>query len=149
MVCKMGLVSGHTISFLVGAASKIASKLHSILVFQSSFFSKRFIKFQARQPYYSTDTAYTWKNSYFISSAKLDFLIISALAINDYGFPMCTLTLISVDEILLPKYVEWSTNFRGLPYYPYMTLFGFKILELCFIWDHAEVTPAPSSTSDI
>ena len=26
------------------------------------------------------------------------------------------LTLLSVDEILLPRYLNWSTNFRGLPF---------------------------------
>ena len=31
-------------------------------------------------------------------------------------FLMCVLTSLLVDEILLPKYVNWSTNFKGLPF---------------------------------
>ena len=29
---------------------------------------------------------------------------------------MCMVTSLSLDEILLPKYVKWSTSFRGLPF---------------------------------
>ena len=29
---------------------------------------------------------------------------------------ICTLTLFSVEDILLPKYVNWSNNFRGLTF---------------------------------
>ena len=36
------------------------------------------------------------------------------LSIADYGLPMRTLTLFSVDEIWLPSYVDWSTNFKDL-----------------------------------
>ena len=32
-----------------------------------------------------------------------------------HAFSMCMLTSLSVDEILLPRYVNWFTNFRGLP----------------------------------
>ena len=32
------------------------------------------------------------------------------------ALPMYMLTLLSVDEILLPSYINWSTNFRNLPF---------------------------------
>ena len=37
------------------------------------------------------------------------------LSIAVYAFVVRTLTSLSVDEILLPKYINWSTNFRDLP----------------------------------
>ena len=36
------------------------------------------------------------------------------LFIADNDFPMRALTLLSVDEILLPRYVNCSTGFKGL-----------------------------------
>ena len=42
---------------------------------------------------------------YFI---RLDFHIIAF-----HTFAKCMLTSLSVDEMLLPRYVNWSTNFRG------------------------------------
>ena len=38
-----------------------------------------------------------------------------------HALPMRVLTLISVDEILLLRYMNWSTNFRGLPFNGEMT----------------------------
>ena len=44
---------------------------------------------------------------------RSDFHMISNLSIAVHTFPMHMLASLSVDEILLPKYVNWSTNFRG------------------------------------
>ena len=60
------------------------------------------------QAYNSTDTATAWKKS--------DFLMVVNLSIAVYALPMCMLTLLLVDEILLPRYGNWFTNFRGLPF---------------------------------
>ena len=46
-----------------------------------------------------------WKKSVFILSDRS--------AVN--AFTRCMLTSLSIDEILLPRYVNLSTNFRGLP----------------------------------
>ena len=43
------------------------------------------------------------------------------------------LTLFSVDEMLLLRYVNWSTNFRGLPMKVEIAFFLFKMHELFFI----------------
>ena len=46
---------------------------------------------------------------------------------------MRTLSLLSVDEILLSRYMNWSTNVRGWVFNALI-----KIRELCFIWIHKE-----------
>ena len=39
--------------------------------------------------------------------------MIDSLPITVYSLRMSTLTSLSADEILLPRYTNWSTNFRG------------------------------------
>ena len=46
---------------------------------------------------------------------KSDLHMIENKSIEEYGFPMRIIASISVDEILLPRYLNWSFNFRGLP----------------------------------
>ena len=58
-------------------------------------------------------TATAWKKSYFILSLISDFHMIAYLTIAVHTFTWCILTSFSVDEILLPRYVNWSTKFRG------------------------------------
>ena len=57
--------------------------------------------------------AITRKNSSFILSEGSDFQIVINLSIAVHALPMPMLTLFSVDEILLPRYLKWSINFRG------------------------------------
>ena len=64
--------------------------------------------------YSSTDTAAIWKISRFLLWERSNFPIIDKLSIAVYVFPMHMLTSLSVDEILLSRYLNWSTNFRGL-----------------------------------
>ena len=54
------------------------------------------------QLYSITDTATTWKNSYFILSKRLDFYVVINLSIVVHALPVHTLISLSVDEILLP-----------------------------------------------
>ena len=61
-----------------------------------------------------TDTTIAWKKFRFILSEKLHFHMMDKLSIAFHAFPVCRSTSLSVDEILLPRYVNWSTNFRGL-----------------------------------
>ena len=58
-----------------------------------------------------TDITSAWKNSHF---REITFPY--DLAIVVYAFLMQMLTLLSLDEILLPSYVKYSTNFRGLSF---------------------------------
>ena len=102
--------------------------------FQSSFFFKCFIKIQVVQPYNSTDiaTATAWKNSHFILSERLYMVINQSIAV--HGISMLQLTLLSVDEILLLRYMNWSTDFRGLSFNKEMPSSCLKHMNSFFIW---------------
>ena len=106
--------SGRTKScFVRGCFSDFFKITRKILVsFQSSFFSDPFIKVKRVKLFNSTDTA--TKNSRFILPERLEFHLVDNLSIAVYAFPMHMLTMLSVDDILLPRYVKWSRNFRGL-----------------------------------
>ena len=79
-----------------------------------------------------TDTA--WKKLCFISYS-LNFHLIDNQSVAIHTLAWYMLISLSVDEILLPKYVKWSTHFRGLPLwvemfpscykYAYSVLFAF------------------------
>ena len=98
------------------AIQDLFKAVRSILVsFTPSLFSKCFVRSQMVQPYNSTDTATSWKNSSFILSERLDFHMLDNLSIAAHDFPMRILTSLSVDEILLSRYRNWFTNFRDLP----------------------------------
>ena len=81
--------------------------------------------------YSSTDT--DWKKSRFISSKRPDFHIIDNLSKAAHTFAMCWLTSLSVEEILLLRYGNWSAYFRGLPTSSGDGSFLFKTHEVCFI----------------
>ena len=97
---------------LWGVTSRICLKQH--LTFLYSFFSKRF-RVHVVHPYRSIDTAIAWKKSRNISSDRSDFYTMYNLSTAVHMLPRFMLTLLSVDEILLPGYVKLYTNFRGLP----------------------------------
>ena len=85
-----------------------------------SFFSMRIVKVRVVHRSSCTETATAWKKSRFILSEESSFKIINSLSIVVHIFPMCTLTQISVDEILLPSYVNWYANV------------GFKVVKNIF-----------------
>ena len=119
MVCEMRGKWPHSCCF-VGCHFYYRFKTaHDIFVyFPSSFFSKHFVIVQVIHPYTSTDAA--WKNSHFILS---DFHTIINLSTVVHALPMHVLTLLSFDEILLPRYMNWSNNFRGLSFNQDMATF--------------------------
>ena len=82
--------------------------------FPSNFFSKRFVKVYMVQPYISTDTATALKNSSFVLLGRSDFHMLVGLSIAVYALSMCMLTFLLVDEMLLSRYINWSTNFKSL-----------------------------------
>ena len=83
----------------------------NLVQFQSSFFFKHFIEVQVIQPY-NIDMATTSKKSHSILSERYFHMVINLLiAVN--AFSMLILTLFSVDEILLPRYLNCFTNFKG------------------------------------
>ena len=79
------------------------------------FFSMCFASVHLVHLYRSTDTDTAWKKSRFIISDRSDFHMIDNLSIVVHAFAWCMLTPLSKDEILLPRYVNWSTKFRGFP----------------------------------
>ena len=100
-------LSDCTTAVLWDAASRNCSKLCIILVyFLSSLFFQHFVKVQAVPPYNSTDIAKALKNSDFILSEKLKLQMVDNLSISVCVFTMHMVTLLSVDEILLPRYVN-------------------------------------------
>ena len=74
-----------------------------------------FVRVKVVHPYSCTDTDITWKKSSFILSERSDFYMVDNLMIAIHVFSMRMLTSLLVDEILLPRYVNWLINFRGLP----------------------------------
>ena len=55
------------------------------------------------------------KKSCFILLVRSDFQMISNMYIAFHAFIRYIFTSISADEMLQPRYVNWSGNFRGLP----------------------------------
>ena len=88
-----------------------------------SFFYMRFFKVHVIHPYSSTDTATEEVPFYF---CRYPIFIRSTTCQIVHAFLMRMLTTYSVDEILLPSYVNWSTNFRGLSLKMKMTPSGIK-----------------------
>ena len=66
-------------------------------------------------PYFSTDTAIAFKKFCFVLSDRSDFHMAHNLAIAFHAFTSYMLSSLSIDEILLSRYGNWSTNFRGSP----------------------------------
>ena len=92
---------------------KIAHNIH--MLFSSRFFSMHFVIVQLVYPYSSIDTAIAWKESHFIWSEISDFHKIDNVSTEVHAFARHILTLLSVDEILIPRYGKWSTNFSDWP----------------------------------
>ena len=75
--------------------------------------------------YISIDTATTWNKSHFILLDRPDFHMIT----------WHILTSLSIDERLLLKYINLSTNFRGLPLRVELTPSHLKYMYLHFVWN--------------
>ena len=66
--------------------------------------------------------------------------MIDNLSIAIHALLMRMLTSLSVDEILLLRYVNWSSYFRGLPFYGEMVL---SLFYLSPSMDQYLLLPAP------
>ena len=66
-----------------------------------------------------------------ILSEISDFHMVVSRSTAVHVLPMSTLASISVDEILITSYRNWSTNFSGTQLNP-------KMMPFCFIWVHRE-----------
>ena len=65
--------------------------------------------------YSSIDTTSAWKKLRFILSVRFDFHIIDSLSIAVHAFVSRVSMSFSVDETLLPRWVNLSTSFREVP----------------------------------
>ena len=88
------------------------------------------------RPYSIMDTATARKKSRFILSERSDFYMINTVSIVVHALTRCMLTLLSIDEMLLPRYVNWSTNFRGLPLTVEMVPFYQNIFNLFYLYSN-------------
>ena len=88
----------------------------SILVYvSSSFFSNHLVSVDVVQPYRRIEAGTAWKNFRFNLSVRSDFHMVFNLSMAVQAFPMRILMSRSVDDMSLPRYVNCSTDFRGLP----------------------------------
>ena len=100
---------------------------HSILVqFPSIFFSIHLVSIQVVHPYSRIGMTTVWKKLHFMLSDRFDFHMINNLSIAVHAFASCVLISFSVDEILLPRYINLSTNFREPPFCMEISLFWLK-----------------------
>ena len=121
---------------------------HSILdQFPCSFILYTFSLRPCSAPFSRMDTATVCKKSRFISSDRLYFHRIDNLSISYHTISMLMLTSLSGDEILLPKYVNVSTNFSSLPQSDEMALFCLKHLHSR--WGQYLLQPALSYATEI
>ena len=65
----------------------------------------------------STFTATACKNFHFILSERSDFHIALSIAVAVHALSMRMWTSFLLDEILLPRHMNWSTIFRGFIQY--------------------------------
>ena len=113
MALEMGGRWLHSCCFVRCCFQHIFNIAGSILVqFPSSFFSIRLVSVHVVHPYSRIDTTAAWKILRLILSDRSDFLMIDILLIADHTFACHILMSFSVDETMLPKYENLSTDFR-------------------------------------
>ena len=105
--------SAHTTTVLY-IASRRCSKQHAAFLcsFHQSFPPCILLKFK----WCNHTVVLTWLELgripiLFLSKGLHSHIVIN-LSIAVHALPMCMLILLSVDEILLPRYKNWSTNFK-------------------------------------
>ena len=109
--------SGRTAVVLWRAASRICSKQH--VAFYCCYhlaFSPIVSLESSRSIYTVVRTRSQLGINPILFYQRSDCYMINKLSIAVHLFAMHVLTSLSVDEILLPKYVNWFTNFRDLPF---------------------------------
>ena len=67
-----------------------------------------------------------------ISNIRIMGMLHNDLSIAFSTFTRCMLTLLSVDEMLLPRYMKGSTDFRGLLLKVEIVPFSLKLIHIYF-----------------
>ena len=111
----MVLVMGDKLQYscyFVGCCSQDVFNItcSNLVQFPSSFFSSCFVSVYMGHPYSNIDKTAAWKEPRFILSDKSDFHMINSLSIAVHAFTRRILTSLSVDEMMLPGYVNLSTE---------------------------------------
>ena len=104
----------------------------------------RFVSINVVHPYNCNDTATAVPLS--------DFWMINNLLKTVHAITRHILTSLSVDEILLPRCVNLSTNFRGLPLNVEMASSHLKHINsvlFTFTWRQCFLLPAPGYAAGI
>ena len=111
------MVSGRTAAALWVVASRTCSILLAAFLCscRQAFFPIRLVSVHVVYPYSSIDTTAAWKKLRFILSIWSDFHMTNSLSISVHAFVSCVSMSFSVDETLLPWWVNLSTSFRELP----------------------------------
>ena len=113
MVLEMGGRWPYSCPFVGCCFKNLFSIPHSILVqFLFSIFFIRLVSIHIVHLYSRMDMSAAWKKLHFILSDNSDFPMIDNLSIAVHTFTSHILMSFSVDEMLLPRYVNLSTNFR-------------------------------------
>ena len=134
----MGSRWPHSCCFVGCCFQELFNEARSILVkFSSCFFSIRFFSVHVVHPFSSMDTTAARKKLRFILLDRSDFYIIDNLTLAVHVFTKHLLISLSVDEALLPRYGNMSTNLREPPFwieisssvltYVYFVLFAFTL----------------------
>ena len=114
---------------------------HSILMhFPSSLFSIFLVSIRVVHPYSKIDTTDAWKKLRFNLSDRIDFHMIDNLSIAVHSFASRILMSLSVDETLLPRYVNLSANFRESPSRMELSSFWLKRILFCLLLHRGNAT---------
>ena len=97
---------------------------YSLVQFLSSLFSIRLVSVHVVHPYNRIDRTAVWKKLRFILLDRSDFHMNDNLLIAVHAFPSRILMPFSVDETLLPRYMNLATDFREPPF----------SMELSYFW---------------
>ena len=134
MVLEMGIKYPYSSSFVGCCFYDLFRIAHSILAqLPSSFFSIRLVGLHVVHPYGRIDTTTAWKNLPFCLSDRTEFQMIDNLSIAVTSFILMSF---SVNDILLPRYKNLSTNFREPPFRVEMSPFLWKLMYSVCLHSH-------------
>ena len=132
-------VSGHTTAVLLGVASRICSKQHLVFLWCSHLAFSPFLLESMWCILTIILTQLQFGRNPVLSYQKSNFHIIDNLSIAVHTFAKYIIASLWVDEILPLRYVNWSSNFRGLLLEVEMTPPCLKHMNY-FIWIHIEAS---------
>ena len=124
MVLEMGGRKPYSHCFIRCCFQDLFNIAHNILVqLSSSFYSLCLVSVRVVHAYSRTNSTAAWKKLFFILSDWSDFCMINNLSIAVHAFARHKLMWFLVEEILLPRYVNLSTNLKEQPFRVEMSSF--------------------------